>query len=76
VPVIKHLDGNCHVYVDEFADADKALRILENAKTQRLGTCNTAESLLIARPVAVSLAPTLCAMLTAKGSRSAAAPKP
>ena len=45
----------------------KALRILENAKTQRLGTCNTAESLLIARSVAVSLAPTLCAMLPAKG---------
>jgi len=67
VPVIKHLDGNCHVYVDGFADPAKALRILENAKTQRLGTCNTAESLLIARPVAVSLAPTLCTMLTAKG---------
>jgi glutamate-5-semialdehyde dehydrogenase len=67
VPVIKHLDGNCHVYVDEFADPAKALRILENAKTQRLGTCNTAESLLIARGVAVSQAPTLCAMLTAKG---------
>ena len=67
VPVIKHLDGNCHVYVDEFADAAKALRILENAKTQRLGTCNTAESLLIARNVAVSLAPTLCAMLSANG---------
>ena len=67
VPVIKHLDGNCHVYVDDAADADKALRILENSKTQRLGTCNTAESLLIARSVAVSLAPTLCAMLTAKG---------
>ncbi|NJD33314.1 MAG: glutamate-5-semialdehyde dehydrogenase, partial [Betaproteobacteria bacterium] len=67
VPVIKHLDGNCHVYVDEAADPEKALRIVENAKTQRLGTCNTAESLLIARAVAVSLAPTLCAMLTAKG---------
>jgi glutamate-5-semialdehyde dehydrogenase len=67
MPVIKHLDGNCHVYVDDAADADKALRILENSKTQRLGTCNTAESLLIARPVAVALAPTLCAMLTAKG---------
>jgi glutamate-5-semialdehyde dehydrogenase len=67
VPVIKHLDGNCHVYVDESADPAKALKILENAKTQRLGTCNTAESLLIARPVAVALAPTLCAMLTAKG---------
>ncbi|MDA8258826.1 MAG: glutamate-5-semialdehyde dehydrogenase [Betaproteobacteria bacterium] len=67
VPVIKHLDGNCHVYVDEAAAADKALRILENSKTQRLGTCNTAESLLIARNVAVSLAPILCAMLTGRG---------
>ena len=67
VPVIKHLDGNCHVYVDDAADAAKALRILENSKTQRLGTCNTAESLLIARSVAVSLAPTLCNMLTARG---------
>lgn len=67
VPVIKHLDGNCHVYIDTSADPAKALKILENAKTQRLGTCNTAESLLIARPAAVSLAPTLCAMLTAKG---------
>jgi glutamate-5-semialdehyde dehydrogenase len=67
VPVIKHLDGNCHVYVDDAADPEKALRILENSKTQRLGTCNTAESLLIARNVAVSLAPTLCAMLAANG---------
>ncbi|MFA4968100.1 MAG: glutamate-5-semialdehyde dehydrogenase [Sulfuritalea sp.] len=67
VPVIKHLDGNCHVYVDDAADAAKALAILENSKTQRLGTCNTAESLLIARSVAVSLAPTLCEMLTARG---------
>ena len=67
VPVIKHLDGNCHVYVDATADPDKALAILENSKTQRLGTCNTAESLLIARAVAVSLAPTLCAMLTSRG---------
>ena len=67
VPVIKHLDGNCHVYVDEAADATKALAILENSKTQRLGTCNTAESLLIARSVAVALAPTLCAMLIARG---------
>ena len=67
VPVIKHLDGNCPVYVDDAADPEKALRILENSKTQRLGTCNTAESLLIARSVAVSLAPTLCAMLAANG---------
>jgi glutamate-5-semialdehyde dehydrogenase len=67
VPVIKHLDGNCHVYIDDAADPAKALAILENSKTQRYGTCNTAESLLIARPAAVSLAPTLCAMLLAKG---------
>ena len=67
VPVIKHLDGNCHVYIDESADAAKALNIVENAKTQRLGTCNTAESLLIARPIAVSLAPTLCTMLIERG---------
>jgi len=67
VPVIKHLDGNCHVYVDDAADPTKALNILENSKTQRLGTCNTAESLLIARSVAVSLAPTLCNMLIARG---------
>ena len=49
IPVIKHLDGNCHVYVDDDADFEKALRIVENSKTQRLGTCNTTESLLIAR---------------------------
>jgi glutamate-5-semialdehyde dehydrogenase len=67
VPVIKHLDGNCHVYVDGAADPAKALRILENAKTQRLGTCNTAESLLVARSVAASQLPDLCAMLTGKG---------
>jgi glutamate-5-semialdehyde dehydrogenase len=67
VPVIKHLDGNCHVYVDDAADPEKALRILENSKTQRLGTCNTAESLLIASAVAGSLAPMLCTMLSSRG---------
>ncbi len=67
IPVIKHLDGNCHVYVDGEADLDKALRIVENAKTQRLGTCNTAESLLIARSVAKTMLPKIAAMLTAKG---------
>jgi len=67
IPVIKHLDGNCHVYVDDEADADKALRILENSKTQRLGTCNTAESLLVARSAASNLLPRLAAMLVAKG---------
>ena len=67
IPVIKHLDGNCHVYVDDNADLDKAVRILENAKTQRLGTCNTAESLLVARGIAAEALPRLAAMLTAKG---------
>ncbi|MHB1359920.1 MAG: glutamate-5-semialdehyde dehydrogenase [Rhodocyclaceae bacterium] len=67
VPVIKHLDGNCHVYIDSSADPVKALNILENAKTQRLGTCNTAESLLVAHPVAESLLPLLGQMLTARG---------
>ncbi len=67
VPIIKHLDGNCHVYVDVAADSQKAIAIVENAKTQRLGTCNTAESLLIARPVAASLLPKIAAMLTARG---------
>ncbi|MGQ0442246.1 MAG: glutamate-5-semialdehyde dehydrogenase [Methylophilaceae bacterium] len=67
IPVIKHLDGNCHVYVDDEADFEKALRILENSKTQRLGTCNTAESLLIARAVAKAMLPKLAAMLVSKG---------
>lgn len=67
IPVIKHLDGNCHVYVDEDADFAKAVRILENSKAQRLGTCNTAESLLVARSVAAEILPTLAAMLTKNG---------
>ena len=67
VPVIKHLDGNCHVYVDEFADPAKALKIIENAKTQRLGTCNTAESALVARRVAATQLPAIARMLMDKG---------
>lgn len=67
IPVIKHLDGNCHVYVDDEADLAKAVRILENAKTQRLGTCNTAESLLVARSIANTALPQLAEMLLAKG---------
>jgi glutamate-5-semialdehyde dehydrogenase len=67
VPVIKHLDGNCHVYIDDAADPDKALKIVMNAKTQRLGTCNTAESLLVARKAAVAQLPALTEMLRAKG---------
>jgi glutamate-5-semialdehyde dehydrogenase len=67
IPVIKHLDGNCHVYIDDAADFSKALRILENSKTQRLGTCNTAESMLVARSVANTMLPKLAAMLTSHG---------
>ena len=67
VPMIQHLDGNCHVYLDDEADADKAMRIVENSKTQRYGTCNTAESLLVARSAAARLLPPIAAMLTAKG---------
>lgn len=65
IPVIKHLDGNCHVYVDDEADLEKALRVVENSKTQRLGTCNTAESLLVARRIAALALPKLAKMLTA-----------
>ncbi|MBL8487560.1 MAG: glutamate-5-semialdehyde dehydrogenase [Rhodocyclaceae bacterium] len=67
VPVIKHLDGNCHVYVDDGADPAKALRIVENAKTQRLGTCNTAESLLVARGEAARQLPAIARMLVDRG---------
>ena len=67
IPVIKHLDGNCHVYVDDEADLEKAVLILENSKTQRLGTCNTAESLLVARSIASSALPMLAKMLVSKG---------
>ncbi|HNN08893.1 MAG TPA: glutamate-5-semialdehyde dehydrogenase [Azospira sp.] len=67
VPMIQHLDGNCHVYLDDAADAAKAMAIVENAKTQRYGTCNTAESLLVARSRASELLPPIAAMLLAKG---------
>ena len=59
VPVIKHLDGNCHVYVDSECEQEEALRILENAKTHRYGVCNAAESFLIHEAVAESLLPVL-----------------
>jgi glutamate-5-semialdehyde dehydrogenase len=67
VPVIKHLHGNCHVYVDDRADLAKALKIVENAKTQRYGTCNTTESLLVARGVATVALPGIGRMLAGKG---------
>jgi glutamate-5-semialdehyde dehydrogenase len=67
VPMIQHLDGNCHVYLEEEADPNKALKIVENAKTQRYGTCNTAESLLVDRSVAAMLLPPIADMLTTRG---------
>ena len=61
IPVIKHLDGVCHVYIDERADLDKAQAIAFNAKAQRFGTCNTMETLLVARGVAGEVLPPLAA---------------
>jgi glutamate-5-semialdehyde dehydrogenase len=59
VPMIKHLDGICHVYIDESADLQQALRIADNAKTQRYGTCNTMETLLVAIGIAPEVLPQL-----------------
>ena len=59
VPVIKHLDGNCHVYVDNDADLNKAFDVIINSKTQRYGTCNTLESLLVHRSIAEQVLPRL-----------------
>jgi glutamate-5-semialdehyde dehydrogenase len=59
VPVIKHLDGVCHVYIDDFADDDMAVTIAINAKTQRYGTCNTMETLLVAESKAAAVLPRL-----------------
>ncbi|MBL4712445.1 MAG: glutamate-5-semialdehyde dehydrogenase [Gammaproteobacteria bacterium] len=67
VPVIKHLDGICHVYIDDDADKEKALRVAFNSKTQRYGTCNTMETLLIARSVATAVLPELANMYVDEG---------
>jgi len=66
VPVIKHLDGNCHVYVDAEVDLELALRVTDNAKTQKVSPCNAAESLLVHRDVAAAFLPRLGAMFAAK----------
>jgi glutamate-5-semialdehyde dehydrogenase len=67
VPVIKHLDGVCHVYIDDGADRDKALAIAVNSKTQRYGTCNTMETLLVAESEAAQLLPQLAAAYGEEG---------
>ena len=67
VPVIKHLDGNCHVYVDETVDLDLAVSVTDNAKTQKYSPCNAAESLLVHRAVAADFLPRIGAIFAAKG---------
>ena len=67
IPMIKHLHGVCHVYIDDKADVDKAVRVADNAKTQRLGTCNTMETLLVARGIARELLPRLARIYIDKG---------
>jgi glutamate-5-semialdehyde dehydrogenase len=67
IPMIKHLHGVCHVYIDDQADFDKAIRVADNAKTQRLGTCNTMETLLVARGIAEKILPPLSRIYLDKG---------
>jgi glutamate-5-semialdehyde dehydrogenase len=67
VPVIKHLDGNCHVYIDDEADLEKAFKIAMNAKTRRYGVCNAMESLLVNASVAKEILPRLADALAEKG---------
>ncbi|EMP57426.1 gamma-glutamyl phosphate reductase [Marinobacter santoriniensis NKSG1] len=67
VPVIKHLDGVCHVYIDSHADPEKALRVAVNAKTQRYGTCNTMETLLVDQEIAEDILPLLAEAFEEKG---------
>ncbi len=59
IPMIKHLDGVCHVYIDDSADPEMAVRIADNAKTQRYGTCNTMETLLVAEGIAATVLPSI-----------------
>jgi glutamate-5-semialdehyde dehydrogenase len=66
VPMIKHLDGICHVYIDDKADIDKALAIAFNAKCHRYGTCNTMETLLVARDIAPTVLPRLAELYATK----------
>ena len=66
VPVIKHYAGVCHVYIDDAADTDKAIAVTLNAKTQRYGTCNTTETLLVAEGIAAHVLPLLAVRLREK----------
>ena len=75
VPVIKHLDGNCHSYVDDPCDMDLALKVVDNAKTQKYSPCNATESLLVARAVAPEFLPRLGAVYAAKGVQMRCCPE-
>jgi glutamate-5-semialdehyde dehydrogenase len=74
IPMIKHLDGVCHVYVDDSADAEMAVRIADNAKTQRYGTCNTMETLLVAEGIASKVLPSISSIFKSKGVEMRADP--
>jgi glutamate-5-semialdehyde dehydrogenase len=67
IPMIKHLDGVCHVYIDDSADPEMAVRIADNAKTQRYGTCNTMETLLVAENIADKVLPEIASIYKKKG---------
>ena len=75
IPVIKHLDGICHVYIDDEADIDKAINIAINAKTQRYGVCNAMETLLLAERVAADVLPSLAGKYAEKGVELRGCPK-
>jgi glutamate-5-semialdehyde dehydrogenase len=66
IPMIKHLDGVCHVYIDDSADPEMAVRIADNAKTQRYGTCNTMETLLVAEGIASAVLPRIGEIFSSK----------
>src|SRR3954469_18565058 len=67
IPMIKHLDGVCHVYIDDTADVEMAIKIADNAKTQRYGTCNTMETLLVAQSIAPRVLPAIGEIYARKG---------
>ena len=75
VPVIKHLDGNCHVYVDAEVDLDLALKVTDNAKTQKYSPCNAAESLLVHAAQAAAFLPRIGAVFAAKGVEMRGCPR-
>jgi glutamate-5-semialdehyde dehydrogenase len=67
IPMIKHLDGVCHVYIDDSADSEMAIKIADNAKTQRYGTCNTMETLLVGVEIAEKVLPAIGGIFKSKG---------